>query len=79
MSMFNAQGEVNAGDLAEAFNVIQKYAQILQAGQPANTALAGQPSFTDQEQDELVARAILTSDGKVALAQTMANPIRYWN
>src|SRR5690606_32498466 len=73
MTMFNNQGELNASSVKDAMNLLVKYASILEEGVPSNTALAG---VSDDRTDELVSRAILTQDGKVALAQTMANPIR---
>ena len=76
MSMFNAQGEMNASSVKDALSTLAKYASVLEENQPANTALAGQPALNDTKTDELVSRAILTQDGKVALAQSMANPIR---
>ena len=76
MSLFNTQGEMNAGSVKDALNTLVKYAAILEENQPANTALAGQPSLNDEKRDELIARAIMTQEGKLALAQAMANPIR---
>lgn len=76
MTMFNAKGELNASSVKDALMTISKYASILEENQPSNFGLAGQPQLNDQKTDELVARAILTQDGKVALAQVMANPIR---
>jgi hypothetical protein len=76
MSMFNAQGDMNAVSVKDALTTLAKYASILEENQPANAALAGQPQITDAKTDELVSRAVLTQDGKVALAQSMANPIR---
>jgi len=76
MSMFNAQGDMNAASVKDAITTHAKYASILEENQPANVALAGQPQITDAKTDELVSRAVLTQDGKVALAQSMANPIR---
>jgi len=76
MSLFNAQGEINALDNHDALQQIVKYAQILQTNQPSNSALAGQPSFTEEQRDELIKRALMTNEGKVALGQAMANPIR---
>ena len=32
--------------------------------------------MNDEKRDELIARAIMTQEGKIALAQAMANPIR---
>jgi hypothetical protein len=74
--MFNAQGDMNAASVKDALTTLAKYASILEENQPANAALAGQPQITDAKTDELVSRAVLTQDGKVALAQSMANPIR---
>jgi hypothetical protein len=44
--------------------------------EPSNTGLAQRPSFTDEQRDELVKRALMTQEGKIALGQAMANPIR---
>lgn len=76
MSLFNSVGEVNALDGHDALQQIVKYASILQRNQSANENLAGRPSYTEEQQNELVRRALLTSEGKVALGQAMANPIR---
>lgn len=76
MSMFNHNGDVNAMSVKDAMAVIAKYASILEENQPSGMALAGQPGLTDGKTDELISRAIFTQDGKVALAQTMPNPIR---
>lgn len=74
--MFNNKGEINASSVKEALTTIAKYASILEDNQPSNTGLAGQPSLSDDKRDELVSRAIMTQEGKIALAQAMANPIR---
>jgi hypothetical protein len=76
MSMFSNHGEMNATSVKDALNTLVKYAAILEENQPANTALAGQPGLNDEKRDELIARAIMTQEGKLALAQAMANPIR---
>jgi hypothetical protein len=76
MSYFNATGELNASSVKDALQTLAKYAAILEEGQPSNLALSGQPSVNDEKRDELIARAIMTQDGKIALAQAMANPIR---
>jgi hypothetical protein len=76
MNMFNAQGELNAASLQDALQSITKYAAVLQENMPANTGLSGTPGLTDEKRDELISRAIMTQDGKLALAQAMANPIR---
>jgi len=72
MSLFNNKGEINASSLRDALSVVAKYASVLEENQPSNTSLAG--SMTDDARDTLISRAILTQDGKIALAQSMANP-----
>jgi hypothetical protein len=52
---------------------LMKYASILDENMPSNAA---QPAMSDDKRDELVSRAIMTQEGKIALAQVMANPIR---
>lgn len=76
MNMFNGKGELNAGSLQEAIQVLAKYASVLQDNTPSNLGLAGQSGLSDEKRDELISRAIMTQDGKIALAQAMANPIR---
>lgn len=76
MTLFNAQGDLNASSVKDALNTLVKYASILEDNQPANAGLTGQPGLTDGERDNLISRAIMTQEGKVALAQAMANPIR---
>lgn len=72
-SLFNAQGEVNASSVQDAMQVIAKYASILQ-NQPSNAGL--HTGMNEEQRDELISRALLSQDGKLALAQSMANPIR---
>lgn len=76
MNMFNSQGQMNASSLKDALQTLVKYAAVLEENQPSNMGLAGQPSLSDDKRDELISRAIMTQDGKIALAQAMANPIR---
>lgn len=76
MNMFNSKGELNASSVKEAVQVLAKYASILQDNEPSNAGLAGQPGLSDDKRDELITRAIMTQEGKIALAQAMANPIR---
>ena len=76
MNMFSNQGAVNASSLKDALQTLVKYAAILEENTPSNQGLAGQPSLSDDKRDELISRAIMTQDGKIALAQAMANPIR---
>ena len=76
MNMFNTQGQMNASTVKDALQTLVKYAAILEENQPSNMGLAGQTSLSDEKRDDLIARAIMTQDGKIALAQAMANPIR---
>lgn len=75
-NVFSGQGELNAHSLQEAFTQIAKFASIMEENAPSNLALAGQPSLASEKRDQLVERAIMSQEGKVALAQAMANPIR---
>ena len=74
-SLFNSQGEVNALDSRDALAQIVKYASIIQNNQSSNSGLAGSPSFTEEQKDELIRRALMTQEGKLSLGQAMANPI----
>ena len=74
MSLFTQSGELNASSVKDALNVLVKYASIMEENAPSNTGLAGQPGLNDEKRDELISRAIMTQDGKIALAQAMANP-----
>jgi hypothetical protein len=76
MSLFNTHGELNASNDRDALAQIVKYASIIQENQSSNSGLAGSPSFTEEQKDELIRRALMTSEGKIALGQAMANPIR---
>jgi hypothetical protein len=75
MSMFNSKGEINANSLKDALTTIAKYASVLEENTPSNSGLVG-AGVSDDKRDELISRAIMTQDGKIALAQAMANPIR---
>jgi hypothetical protein len=75
-TLFNRQGELNAGNLRDALSQLVKYASIIEETQSANSNLAGKPSFNDEQRDELIKRALTSEDGKIALGQAMANPIR---
>lgn len=76
MSMFDKQGELNASSVREAVSSLVKIANVLEQNQTSNLGLAGQPSFTEAEQESLIQQALNTQDGKIALGQAMANPIR---
>jgi len=72
-NMFNSKGEVNAYSLKDALQTIAKYASLMEDNTPSNAALT--PAMSDDKRDELISRAIMTQEGKIALAQAMANPI----
>jgi len=74
MSLFNARGELNASNLKEAMETITKFAAVMEQNVPSNVALSGH-GLTEGQRDELISQAIMTHDGKIALAQAMANPI----
>lgn len=75
-TLFNKQGELNAGNLRDALSQLVKYASIIEETQSASANLAGKPSFNDEQRDELIKRALTSEEGKIALGQAMANPIR---
>lgn len=76
MNMFNAQGQLNASSMREAAVSLAKYASILEENLPSNQGLAGQVALSDERRDDMIAQALQTQSGKIALAQAMANPIR---
>lgn len=79
MSLFSSygkQGQLGGSNVKDALAQIVKYASVLEDLQPSNSGLAQAPSFTDQQRDELVKRAMFSEEGKIALGQAMANPIR---
>src|ERR1700722_7387323 len=76
MNMFSNSGQMNAGSFKDSLAQLVRYASILEENVPSNQGLAGQPSLSDSQRDDLISRAINTNDGKIALAQAMANPIR---
>jgi hypothetical protein len=75
-NIFNSKGELNASSLQEAMQTLAKFASVLEENAPSNLALAGQSALSVNARDELIERAIMSHEGKIALAQAMANPIR---
>jgi hypothetical protein len=73
--MFSNSGELNASSVKDALSTIAKLAATLQENTPANTGLTSSAP-SDSRRDELISRAMMTPEGKIALAQAMANPIR---
>lgn len=75
MSMFNNQGQLNAYDRADALNQLVKYASVLSNNVPSDAAPVGQ-AFTSDQREAMLKKALMTQEGKIALGQAMANPIR---
>lgn len=75
-NIFDSSGNLNASNVREAMATIAKLASVFgNDNVPSNAGLTS-PSVGGDKRDELIARAINTQEGKLALAQAMANPIR---
>jgi hypothetical protein len=74
--LFNTHGELNASGVADALGQIVKYASIIEDLQPSSATQASAPSLNDGQRDEMIKQALMTQEGKIALGQAMANPIR---
>jgi hypothetical protein len=74
MNMFNNKGEMNASSLRDALAQISKFASLMDDNLPSNAGL--QSSIPESRRDDLISRAISSTEGKLVLAQAMANPIR---
>ena len=75
-SIFNTQGELSAGSVKDALGKIVKYASIIDELSPSSSNLTESPSFSDSQRDDMIHQALSTHEGKIALGQAMANPIR---
>lgn len=75
-SIFNAQGEFSAKSVKEALATIVKYASIAEELGSSSSSLTDTPSFSESQRDEMIHQALSTQEGKIALGQAMANPIR---
>jgi len=73
--MFNTHGELNAASVKDALEKIVKYAAVVEEASSANSLSQG-TSLNDSQRDELIKQALSSQEGKVALGQAMANPIR---
>lgn len=73
--LFDNKGELNAGSQKEAMQLIAKLAATLSENAPVNTGLTSSV-MSDGKRDELISRALMSPEGKISLAQSMANPIR---
>ena len=75
-NIFNTNGEINAGSVKDALSQIVKYASIIEELSPSSSALQQGPSLNEEQRDEMIKQALMTQEGKLALVQAMANPIR---
>lgn len=75
-NIFNTNGEVNASSVQDALAAIVKYASIIEDLQPSSSAQAMASSLSEDQRDEMIKQALMTQEGKIALGQAMANPIR---
>jgi len=75
-NIFNTHGELNASNVKEALQQIVKYASIIEELQPSNSVVASAPSLSDDQRDDMIKQALMTQEGKIALGQAMATPIR---
>ncbi len=76
-TIFNSKGELNASSKEEALSQLVRYASVLANTQSlTNAPSTSAPSMDDSQRDALLRQALLTNEGKVALGQAMANPIR---
>lgn len=76
MSFFDSKGEMNAVSTRDALSAITKLAKVIEDNASSSQSLAGAPSYNEQQKDDMIKRALLTSEGKMALGQAMALPIR---
>lgn len=75
-NLFNAHGEINASNVQDALSQIVKYASVIEDLQSSSNVQATAPSLSDSQRDEMIKQALMTQEGKIALGQAMANPIR---
>ena len=75
-NIFNTHGELNAANVKDALSQIVKYASVIEDLQPSNAGLSQAASLTDEQRDEMIKQALMTQEGKIALGQAMATPIR---
>ena len=74
--LFDNKGQLNAYNKAEALSELVRLANVISNTQPSNAGLAGQRTYSDDASEAMLKRALETTEGKVALGQAMANPIR---
>jgi len=75
-NIFNTNGELNASNVQDALSQIVKYASIIDELNPSNSVQSSAPSLNNEQRDEMIKQALMTQEGKIALGQAMATPIR---
>lgn len=73
--MFNTHGELSADNVQAALAQLVKYASAIENLQSSTHATSA-TSLSDEQRDEMIARALFDDEGKRALGQAMAVPIR---
>ncbi len=68
---FDNKGQINASSMKDLASQLAKFASVMEDGSEAAPTRVSTAAA-----DDLIERAIYSQDGKVALAQAMANPIR---
>jgi hypothetical protein len=74
-NIFDKNGQVNAYDKAEALSQLVRLANVISNNQPTNSATSHK-SYSDEQAESMLKQALETQEGKIALGQSMANPIR---
>lgn len=75
-TLFDNKGQVNAYNKAEAVSQLVRLANVISSNQPTNSGLAPSKTYSDEASEAMLKRALETTEGKIALGQSMANPIR---
>lgn len=75
-TMFDRNGQLNAYDKAEALAQLVRLANAISNNQPANAGTGSARTYSDEASEAMLKRALETTEGKIALGQSMANPIR---
>ena len=75
-NIFNNHGELNASSVQDALSQIVKYASVIEELQPSNSLQAQATTLSDDQRDDMIKQALMTQEGKIALGQAMATPIR---
>ena len=75
-NIFNTHGELNAANVKDALSQIVKYASLIEDMQSSSSVQSSAPSLSDEQRDEMIKQALMTQEGKIALGQAMATPIR---